>query len=387
MKKRIVVNVPLYNNASESNLIFISPEDDSLSKTNRIQVTNKHESYEFQSKVRPFVPTGAIAVSYQVQKVYGLKLYHSYKVRALSPVEPPKGLSDILKTKFEFQSKVGGLDHIFERIFGDVLLSRIYPESFVSKTCLTKPKGIVLYGSPGTGKTLIARTICDLLNIQPKIVSGPEIFNHMLGESEHKVRDLFVDAHRDQKLYGSNSTLHIIVFDEIDAVCKRRSNHLGGIRNNVEDSVTTQLLTEIDGMFRLDNIFLIGTTNDIDSVDPALFRSGRIDTIIEVGVPDDQGRLQIFDIYTKPLLRNGILQADIDINYIISDSEGFTGAHIEHVVRLAIHNAMRFDIVDKGRIDITYEEADQLQICNRDFMLALAKVRETYFSRKNCNHD
>ena len=219
----------MYNNALESNLIFISPEDDSLSKINRIQVTNKHESYEFQSKIRPFVPTGAITVSYQVQKVYGLKLYHSYKVRALSPVEPPKGLSDILKTKFEFQSKVGGLDHIFERIFGDVLLSRIYPESFVSKTCLTKPKGIILYGSPGTGKTLIARTICDLLNIQPKIVSGPEIFNHMLGESEHKVRDLFVDAHRDQKLYGSNSTLHIIVFDEIDAVCKRRSNHADGI--------------------------------------------------------------------------------------------------------------------------------------------------------------
>ena len=90
MKKRIVINVPLHNNALESNLIFISPEDDSLSKTNRIQVTNKHGSYEFQSKVRPFVPTGAIAVSCQVQKVYGLKLYHSYKVRALSPVEPPK---------------------------------------------------------------------------------------------------------------------------------------------------------------------------------------------------------------------------------------------------------------------------------------------------------
>ena len=226
-------------------------------------------------------------MSYQVQKVYGLKLYHSYKVRALSPVEPPKGLSDILKTKFEFQSKVSGLDHIFEGIFGDALLSHIYPENFASKTCLTKPKGIILYGSLDTGKTLIAPTIYDLLIIHSNIVSGPEIFNHMLGESEHKVRDLFVDAHRDQKLYGSNSTLHIIVFDEIDAVCKRRSNHADGIRNNVEDSVTTQLLTEIDGMFRLDNIFLIGITNDIDSVDPALFRSGRIDTIIEVGVPDD----------------------------------------------------------------------------------------------------
>ena len=106
MKKRIVVNVPMYNNASESNLIFISPEDDFLSKTNRIQVTNKHESYEFQSEVRPFVPTGAIAVSYQVQKVYGLKLYHSYKVRVLSPVELPNGLSDILKTNLNFKAKL-----------------------------------------------------------------------------------------------------------------------------------------------------------------------------------------------------------------------------------------------------------------------------------------
>ena len=194
MKRRIVVNVPLYNNALESNLIFISPEADSLSKTNQIQVTNKYESYEFQSKVGPFVPSGAITASYQVQKVYGLKLYHSYKVRSLSPVEPPKGLSDILKTKFEFQSKVGGLDHIFKRIFGDVLLSSIYPESFVSKTCVPKPKGIILYGPPGTRKTLITRTLCDLLNIQPKIVSGPKILNHMLGESEHKMRDLFADA-------------------------------------------------------------------------------------------------------------------------------------------------------------------------------------------------
>ena len=268
-----------------------------------------------------------------------------------------------------------------------MLLSRIYPESFVSKTCLTKPKGIILYGSPGTAKTLIARTICDLLNIQPKIVSGPEIFNHMLGESEHKTRDLFVDAHRDQKLYWADSTLHIIVFDEINAMCKRCSNHADGIRNNVEDSVTTQLLREIDGMFRLDNIVLIGTTNDIDSMDPAPFRSGRIDTTIDVGVPDDQGRLQIFDIYKKSLLRNEILQADIDINHIISNSEGFMGAHIEHVVHLTIHNAMRFNIVDKGRIDITYEEANQLQICNRDFMFALGKICEIYFSRKNCNHD
>ena len=140
-------------------------------------------------------------------------------------------------------------------------------------------------------------------------------------------------------------------------------------------------------MFHLDNILLIGATNDIDSVNPTLRQSGRIDTAIEVGLPDGQGHLQIFDIYIKLLLHKGILQADIDINYIISNSEGITGAHIEHLVHLDIRNAMRLDIVDYGCIDITYEEADQLQICNRDCMLALAEIRETYFSRKKCNHD
>ncbi|CAF3799473.1 unnamed protein product [Rotaria sp. Silwood1] len=319
--------------------------------------------------------------------MYNLKLYHSCRVRVLACVESPKGLSDILKTKFKFQSKVGGFDHIFERIFGDVLLTCIYLASFVTKTSLTKRKDTILHGPPGTGKTLIARTICELLNIEPTIVNGPEIFNHMLGESEHKIRNLFEDARRDQKLYGSDSTLHIIVFDEIDAICKRRTDHSDGIRSHVEDNVTLQLLTEIDRIFHLDNIFFIGTTNNINSIDPALLQSGRIDTTVEVGLPDSEGRLQIFDIYTKPLLHNGILEADVGIDYIIHNSEGFTGAQIEHVVRLAIHNAMRRDIVDKGRIDITSEEADQLQVCNQDFILALSKVLKAYFSDKNSNGD
>jgi len=106
-----------------------------------------------------------------------------------------------------------------------------------------------------------------------------------------------------------------------------------------------------------------------------------------MGLLDDKGRLQIFDIYTKTLLRNGILQADVDINHIIQNTEGFTGAQIEHVVRLAIHNAMRRDILNKGRMEITNDEADQLQVCNEDFILALSKVRETYFSSKNCKHN
>ena len=219
------------------------------------------------------------------------------------------------------------------------------------------------------------------------VVSGSDIFNHILGESERKIRDLFQTARQDQELYGSNSSLHIIVFDEIDAICKQGSGHAEGIRSNVKDNVTTQLLTEIDGMYRMDNIFLIGTTNNIDSVDPALLRSGRIDTTIEGGLPDDKGRLHIFDIYTKPLLRNAILQGDVNINCIIQNTEGFTGAEIEHIIRLAAHNAMRPDILNKGRMEITYDEAEQLQVSNKDFMSALSTVREQHFSSKNSKDD
>ena len=143
---------------------------------------------------------------------------------------------------------------------------------------------------------------------------------------------------------------------------------------------TVLLLSITSGNRRNVSFEQYGSTNDIDSVDGTLFQSGRIDTPIEVGLRDDQRRLQIFNIYTKALLGNGTLQTDIDINCIISNSERFTGANIEHVVRLTLHNAMCFDIVDKGRIDIRYEEADQLQICKQDLMLALGKVREKHIS-------
>ncbi|CAM4852330.1 unnamed protein product, partial [Rotaria magnacalcarata] len=130
-------------------------------------------------------------------------------------------------------------------------------------------RGILLHGSPGTGKSLIARTVCDILKVNPKIIRGPEIFSFMLGQSEQYIRDLFEEARQDQQNFGSNSALHIIVFDEIDAVCKNRAQS-NSLRDNVHDNVTAQLLVEIDGMIYLDNIFLIGTTNILESIDPAL---------------------------------------------------------------------------------------------------------------------
>ena len=124
-----------------------------------------------------------------------------------------------------------------EEIFGNVLLTRLYPQSFAGKMEINNSQGILLYGPPGTGKSLIARTVCDVLNVAAKVIRSPEIFSCMLGESEEKIRDLFDDARRDQKAYGANSQLHVIIFDEIDAVCKNRT-HNGLVRDTVHNNVT-----------------------------------------------------------------------------------------------------------------------------------------------------
>ncbi|CAF0881682.1 unnamed protein product [Rotaria sordida] len=265
------------------------------------------------------------------------------------------------------------MESILEEIFGDVLIPRLYPQSFVAKTDINKIRDILLHGPPGTGKSLIARTVCDILNVNPKVIRGPEIFSSMLGQSEQNIRDLFEDARQDQRNFGSNSKLHVIVFDEIDAVCKNRTQS-SSVRDTVHDNVTAQLLAEIDGMIYLDNILLIGTTNILEAIDPALLRSGRMEKVIKIELPDAAARSAIFDIHTKALIRNAALNEDVNINHIIRRTAGMTGAHMEQIVRLAVQAAMRRDILKRDKFDITEEEAEALEVCHRDFIEALSKI-------------
>lgn len=244
-----------------------------------------------------------------------------------------------------------------------------------------KPRGVLLSGPTGTGKTLIARTICEMFDVQPKMVRGPEIFSRYLGESEKTIRDLFVDARRDQQTLGNHSKIHIIVFDELDSICKRRTDCDESIRSNVQDNVTTQLLAEIDGLTPIDNILIVGTTNMLNTIDSALLRPGRIDLVIEVQPPNADARLNIFDIYTKKLLQNNRIESNVDIETIISSTEGLTGAHIERIVRLAIINGIRRDVMSRGRLNISEEESDNLRLCNSDFKNALSKVLDAEYTK------
>lgn len=145
---------------------------------------------------------------------------------------------------------------------------------------------MLLFGPPGTGKTLIARTLAKCLNAEEcKVVNGPELFDKFVGETERKIRELFAKAEEDQKLNGDDSGLHVIVFDEIDSICKQRGSIGSG--TGVRDDAVNQLLTKIDGVESLNNILVIGMTNRKDLLDDAILRPGRLELHVEIGLPDE----------------------------------------------------------------------------------------------------
>ncbi|UJR28619.1 hypothetical protein I4U23_009852 [Adineta vaga] len=365
--KRVVIETSLYYNEEMVNYAAINPHDDMFSQAKQVEVFTKYGVVKFVVIINPSVTIGAIALNRFQRKKYHMKMYRSYVVRSYSPASPTRTFFEIINEKFNLNDKIGGMQKVLEEIFGNVLLPRLYPQSFIAKTDINKTR---------------ARTVCDALNVIPKVIRGPEILSCMLGESEKNIRDLFEDARSDQQSYGSNSRLHVIIFDEMDAIGKNRTGS-NSVRDTVHDSITAQLLAEIDGMAYLNNILIIGTTNILEAIDPALLRPGRIETVIKVDLPDARARSAIFDLHMKALLRNGALYRDVDVNSIIHGTEGLTGAHIERIIRLAIHAAMRRDILHRNTFDVTDEQAEELQVRNDDFIETLTKVQQDQSTCQN----
>ncbi|MBP3801609.1 MAG: AAA family ATPase [Clostridia bacterium] len=245
-------------------------------------------------------------------------------------------------TKFGFnfnEMGVGGLDQEISNIFRRAFTTRLYPAAYLEKYGIHHVKGILLYGPPGTGKTLIARTLANALNVKEfKVVNGPELFDKYVGETEKKIRDLFANAEKDQKDNGDDAGLHVIVFDEIDSLCRARGTVSSG--TGVHDSAVNQLLTKIDGVNSLNNIIVIGMTNRKDLIDEAILRPGRLELHIEIGLPDEKGRQQIFNIHTKKMRENKVLDDDVDLAKLAKMTKNYTGADIESMVKLACSNAL-----------------------------------------------
>ncbi len=261
----------------------------------------------------------------------------SSNLKITSKVMKPKAL-----TKFGFnfnEMGVGGLDQEISNIFRRAFTTRLYPAAYLEKYGIHHVKGILLYGPPGTGKTLIARTLANALNVKEfKVVNGPELFDKYVGETEKKIRDLFANAEKDQKDNGDDAGLHVIVFDEIDSLCRARGTISNG--TGVHDSAVNQLLTKIDGVDSLNNIIVIGMTNRKDLIDEAILRPGRLELHIEISLPDEKGRLQIFNIHTKKMRENKVLDDDVDLAKLAKMTKNYTGADIESMVKLACSNAL-----------------------------------------------
>jgi len=184
---------------------------------------------------------------------YGILTPHTYITfykDAKSPIKikgsnKRPAANAIIQPNFKFEDMgIGGLDTEFSQIFRRAFASRIFPPGLVEKLGIQHVKGILLFGPPGTGKTLIARQIGKMLNArEPKIVNGPEILNKYVGQSEENIRKLFADAEKEYKEKAEESGLHIIIFDELDAICKQRGSKNDG--TGVGDSVVNQLLSKV----------------------------------------------------------------------------------------------------------------------------------------------
>jgi vesicle-fusing ATPase len=286
---------------------------------------------------------------------------------------------NLFRPDFNFEDLgIGGLSKEFGDIFRRAFASRVFPPKIIKDLGTNHVRGMLLYGPPGTGKTLIARQIAKFLRArEPKIVNGPEILDKYVGSSEAKIRELFADAEKEYKKDGENSQLHIIILDELDAICKQRGSSRDG--TGVHDSIVNQLLSKIDGVDSLNNILLIGMTNRLDMIDEALLRPGRMEVHVEITLPDENGRVEIFNIHTKKMRESNRLSPDVSIPELAKRSKNFSGAEIEGLVRAAQSHAFNRHVNLKNVSGgVSAKDLENMRITMADFELAFDDIKPAF---------
>ena len=246
---------------------------------------------------------------------------------------------------------IGGLDEELDLVREMIELPLSEPDVF-AHLGIDPPKGVLLYGPPGTGKTLIAQAVANEVEATFITVSGPEIMSKYKGESEEKLREKFVEARENAPA--------IVFFDEIDSIAGKRDDD-----GDVENRVVGQLLSLMDGLDERGEVVVIGATNRVDTLDPALRRGGRFDREIEIGVPNEQGRREILDVHTRRMP----LADDVDTDRLAAQTHGFVGADLESLMTEAAMVALR-----RGRRDDADAPMTGLTVTRADVEAAMTAV-------------
>jgi transitional endoplasmic reticulum ATPase len=277
-------------------------------------------------------------------------------------------LGEIPRVTFD---DVGGLGPVIEKIREVIEIPYKYRQVF-SRLGIDPPKGILLYGPPGCGKTLIAKALANELNAYFLVINGPEIMSKFYGESEQRLREIFKLARKKAKKHPA-----IVFIDEIDAIAPKRDEVTG----DVEKRVVAQLLALMDGLESREGVIVIAATNRPNALDPALRRPGRFDYEIEIPMPDKRGRYEILLIHTRRLRELGLLAPDVDLEKLAEMTHGFTGADLAALVKEAVMRSVKRAIEkagsDKERV------LSSIQVTFEDFLVAFRSIipsglREVY---------
>jgi len=260
---------------------------------------------------------------------------------------------------------IGDLEEAKQRIREIVELPMKHPEIF-QRLGIEPPKGILIYGPPGVGKTLLAKALANEIGAYFVAINGPEIMSKFYGESEERLREVFKEA--------QENAPSIVFIDEIDSIAPKREEVTG----EVEKRVVAQLLTLMDGIQERGKVIVIGATNRPDDVDPALRRPGRFDREIEIRPPDKQGRFEILQVHTRSMP----LDSDVNLAEIADLTKGYTGADLAALAKEAAMAAVR-EFMNTGKVDLSKpgeikkEVLETLKVSRRHFLEAMKVVRPT----------
>ncbi len=272
--------------------------------------------------------------------------------------EKPVSMEAVKATGITYDD-IGGLKEEVRRIREMIELPILHPELF-DKLGISPPKGVLLHGPPGTGKTLLARAVANECGAEFYSIAGPEIMSKYYGESEQRLREIFESAEK--------TAPSIVFIDELDSIAPKREEVTG----EVERRVVAQLLSMMDGMKQRGRVIVIGATNRLDAIDPALRRPGRFDREIEIGVPSPSDRLEILQIHTRGMP----LADEVELESLSSRTHGFVGADISALTKESAMKTLRRYLpdIDLEQDTIPQDVLETMSVTKDDFEAALKEI-------------